>query len=528
MHKPFLFFFLCCLFCRSASCQEWQWMVPVEGAVSNETGERPRAFLWIPPACRQVRGVVVGQHNMLEEGILEHPAFRRELARLGFAEIWVSPYFDLTFDFTRGAGGRFAALLQALTVESGYSELEWAPVVPIGHSALASYPWNFAAWNPGRTLAVISLKGDAPLTTLTGSGRPNPAWGDRNMEGVPGLMVMGEYEWGEKRLQPALDFQEQYGAAPIALLADAGRGHFDYSDELVAYLALFLRKAAKFRLPKAVIPGQPPRLQAVDPRNGWLIDRWRGDSALQAKAAPYHRYRGNRREAFWCFDEEMARATERHYARNRGKRPQSLVWVQQGKTVPRSPSHAQMHLQWQPQEDGVTFSVAVAFPDSFLHPGKGKISITRICGPVEQVNDTTCRVSFYRMGLNNPKRTGDVWLLASHPGDRRYKSAVQQANLRIPQKNTGGEEQRITFPPIDAIKKGTASLALNALSTSGLPVSYYVQQGPAEVRNGRLVLTKIPPRSRFPIKVTVVAWQYGKAGKVQTAAPLEQTFFIRD
>jgi len=30
----------------------------------------------------------------------------------------------------------------------GYAGLVYAPVVPIGHSAAASYPWNFGAWNP--------------------------------------------------------------------------------------------------------------------------------------------------------------------------------------------------------------------------------------------------------------------------------------------------------------------------------------------------------------------------------------------
>ena len=37
-------------------------------------------FLWIPPHSKQVRTVVVGQNNMVEQGILEHPAFRNALA----------------------------------------------------------------------------------------------------------------------------------------------------------------------------------------------------------------------------------------------------------------------------------------------------------------------------------------------------------------------------------------------------------------------------------------------------------------
>lgn len=142
----------------------WQWSVPM--------GEG-RAFLWIPVDCQQVRAVVVGQHNMIEQGILEHAVLRRTLAALGIAEVFITPPFDRPFAFDRGAGERFEAMMRALADESGCSELAWVPVVPMGHSACASFPWNFAAWNPGRTLTVLSIKGDAPQANLTGSGAPN-------------------------------------------------------------------------------------------------------------------------------------------------------------------------------------------------------------------------------------------------------------------------------------------------------------------------------------------------------------------
>jgi len=170
---------------------EWQWSVPAGDS---------RAYLWIPSDCQRVRAVVVANHNMIEQGILEHPTMRKALAELGIAEMWVVPYLDIPFDFNKGAGERFERIINALAEESGYGELRFAPVVPLGHSACATYPWNFAAWNPGRTLAVLSVHGDAPQTNRTGYGRPNVDWGERNIDGVPGLMVMGEYEWGEERL----------------------------------------------------------------------------------------------------------------------------------------------------------------------------------------------------------------------------------------------------------------------------------------------------------------------------------------
>lgn len=83
-----------------------------------------------------------------------------------------------------------------------------------------------------------------------------------------------------------------------------------------------------------------------------------------------------------------------------------------------------------------------------------------------------------------------------------------------------------SFPGIGDVKAGTESVTLDATSDCGLPVYYYVKEGPAEIRGNKVIFTKIPPRSRYPLKVRVVAWQYGIAGKVQTAEPVERTFFI--
>ena len=130
------------------------------------------------------------------------------------------------------------------------------------------------------------------------------------------------------------------------------------------------------------------------------------------------------------------------------------------------------------------------------------------------------------MGMYNKRSTGDICLLASHDGDNQYKSTVQELSFRIPYRNTEGKRQYILFPGIGDVKAGVESVTLRATSDCGLPVYYYVKEGPAEIDGNKLVFTPIPPRSKYPLKVTVVAWQYGLAGKVQTAEPIERSFFI--
>ena len=525
----FFFFFVS----LSISAQEWQWSVPVEGIISNETNDHPRAFLWIPPNCRQVRGIVVGQHNMIEEGILEHPDFRKAMTELGFAEIWVSPNFSITFDFNKSDTDHFNSMMKALATVSGYHELEFAPVVQIGHSALASYPWNFAAWNTKRTLATISIHGDAPLTKLTGSGRPNPDWGNKTIEGVPALFVMGEYEWWEDRITPAFEYVAQHPKAPVSLFADAGHGHFDYSDELVNYLAMFIKKAAEYRLPLQMPLTKFASLKFIDPAKGWLIDRWRKDSLSMAHAASYKKYKGERKFSSWVFDKEMADATEKFYAAARGRRQQYLGFMQNGKVEKPDKSHANYTLKFKPMMDGISFTVTSFFADSSgMIPTSSHAStalhIERICGPVKKINDSTFQISFYRMGFNNPKRSNDIWLLASNKGDKVYKSIVQQANMKFPLKNSEGVQQKINFQGIGNQKFGVSSVYLTAFTDSNLPVSFYVKEGPAVVQGSQLKITKIPPRTKFPIKVTVVAWQYGRTTepKIQSAEPVEKSFYI--
>lgn len=518
--------------------QVWQWSVPVQSVISSETNDHPQAFLWIPENCRYVRGVVVGQHNMLEEGIFEHPDFRKTMTKLGFAIVWVTPMFNQTFDWnpsrsSKGAGVEFTDMMTRLAAVSGYTELKIAPVVPLGHSALASYPWNFAAWNPGRTLAVVSVHGDAPQTNLTGSGRPNPDWAGRTIDGVPGLMVMGEYEWWEDRLSPAFAYVAKHPQTPFSLLADAGRGHFDNSDNMVRFLALYLEKAARYRLPETDGQQDTVVLKPIDPQKGWLMDRWRTDSLPTAKAAPYATYKGDKRVATWCFDQEMAKATDAICRLARGKKPQHLGYIQNGQFLKPTKAHANYQLSFLPDADGITFHLKSTFTDtSRIRPttehARTPISIDRICGPVRKVNDTTFQLSFYRMGFTNPKRSNDVWLLASNNGDQIYKSIVQQADMRFPIANMEGQPQRITFPVIQNQKAGLKSLPLTAVSDARLPIQYYIKEGPAVIDGNRIVFTPIPPRSQMPMKVTVVAWQYGTSvgQKVQSAVPVERTFFL--
>ncbi|NMA72955.1 MAG: hypothetical protein GX963_02080 [Bacteroidales bacterium] len=528
-----ILFFILQISFTTLSAAEWQWSVKVKDYISTETNANPNAFLWIPEDCLHIKAVVVGQHNMCEETIFEHPAFRENLSDLGVAIIWITPGIDYAWDVTNGCQSYFDEMIKDLAEVSGYFELEYIPIIPLGHSAMATFPWNFAAWNPERTLAIISYCGDAPRTNLTGYGGNNLEWGrTRNIDGIPGLMIQGEYEWWEARVNPALAFKMMYPESCISFLCDVGHGHFDVSDEVVSYIAMFIRKAVMYRLPQKQPLNQSVDLIKLDNKKGWLAEKWSPVYEKRSEALPYIKYEGDKHDAFWYFDEDMAKLTEKYYATAKGKKNQFIGIKQRGELLTfDEKSHAGYNVEFIPYKDGMTFNLSGIFSDS-LHKSAMKdkrieqIKIDRICGPVKKINDTTFTVRFYRMGLDNSKRTGDIWLLAHHRGDDLYKSAVQQLNIRIPYPIQQGEKQTITFDSIRNIGLETKTVLLNAKSDSGLPVYYYVKEGPAKIINNKLSIQKIPPRAKYPLKITVVAWQYGLKSEYKTAKAVERSFYI--
>jgi hypothetical protein len=101
--------------------------------------------------------------------------------------------------------------------------------------------------------------------------------------------------------------------------------------------------------------------------------------------------------------------------------------------------------------------------------------------------------------------------------------------MRVPVRNTTGAPQQIRFPEIaDVSAAQTQSFRLLAESDSGLRVDYFIREGPARVEGDLVEILPIPVRAKYPIAVTVVAWQWGRSNepRLQSATPVERTFHI--
>ena len=426
----------------------YQWSVELRGYISRETGKAPNAFLWLPDNDRKVKAVVFAQQNMTEEAIYHNPVFQQKMREFDVALVWVAPAFTNAWDPESGCQKIFDEMMVGLAGQSGHPEIATAPIVPLGHSAQATMPWNFAAWNPDRTLCIISFHGDAPRTNLCGYGTANVEWGrTRNIDGIPGLMVEGEYEWWEARVRPALAFRMMYPESCISFLCDTGRGHFDCGTRTAEYIAKFIEKSMEHRL------NADGSLKKINPKDGWLAARYSSDlpatdgadkgkqpegSFHRPAAAPYDEYTGDKHDAFWYFDREMAELTESRYAESIGKKRQYVGFMANGKLVAENPkAQTGMTLDWKPLPDGVTFELEAVYTDSAhtslaKRHGRKRPYIEVVCGPVRKTGDTTFRLVPYEAGWDNPRRSLSIVLVAVADADEEYRGCVQPISISLP------------------------------------------------------------------------------------------------
>ncbi len=529
-HVPFICLVVWLTGQLTAWAAEYQFSVPVGGGHADA-----RAFLWIPPTCERVRGVLLAQQVILEKNVCDDPIIRAACARAGLAIVigYDTPFGY--FDYSQGADKALQTTLDHLAAESGYAEIAGAPLLPIGHSGNAIFAWNIGYWNPARTLGIV---------TLHAAAIPPPVWDSKaTPNGIPVLTVSGEYEsWGNPN-EPLdkhwrwlrgglLGLRGQYSEALVSEIVQPGGSHFSWDAPLARYVAQFIEKVAAARLPANSNAG----LKRVSPESGWLTDLTLiAPGRIPPVAA--RDFKGDPTLMFWHLDRELAVAADHYGDYSPGKADQRLTFVQDD--IPVTPAWLPT-LKFEPAADGVSLKVAADFlretPAGVLGAGQplghanAPIQFRLIGGwggGGEQTAPDVFRIRFDTFGIN--QRAGNLMLMAFQAGDREYKYAEQPAQIVFPIALTNGHPQKLVFDPIPDQPRGIKSLSLQARSDAGLPVDFLVCQGPGEIKGDRLNFSPLPPRAKFPVKVTVIAWQYGHGGvnPVQSAAPVEQTFCLQ-
>lgn len=369
--------------------------------------EGERAYIRLPRGTGDVRALLYCHQNMTEEVLFRSPEFCAAMDSLGVAMAFVQRGSQ-NWDTSKGCQERFERIIKDFAKGTEHPEIATAPIIPFGHSAQATYPWNFAAWNPERTLCIISFHGDAPRTNLCGYGRENVEWGrTRNIDKIPGLMIEGEYEWWEARVRPALAFRMMYPDSRISFLCDAGRGHFDLSQETQRYIARFIAKA----------------LVNPRPEGGVYYSRWIEDGT---ESTDPH-------DCFWYQDQEMADWTKAIYKSSRGKKMQYLGAKVNGDTVAYD---ASKHVKMNTKVSGREFTVEPFFSqEDRISPtaehATSKPKVVLISGPAIQTGEYTLRIDEDYFGKDPKRQWTGITVCLEADGDAGYKSAVQELNVQV-------------------------------------------------------------------------------------------------
>lgn len=278
-------------------------------------------LLWLPLKHDYIRGIIVA--HLMIDGLATSRPMRLAAAREGLGTM-------VADNFLIGGGGSLAtldALFEKFATASGHPELRGAPVLVGGLSASVLGTRNIACVTPSRVFGVVQVAG--------GNLHQMPD-GGRGMVGVPFLAQNGEFEWcgpeGGGHASGKAGIRLEYGnqtqwlmvreqmlrlwrnkyehRMSLVVVPNADHGAWD-----VGLTALFVRKAAKYRLPKEKRDGSTPAVCTPLPVNqGWLTDA--DLDHPKHPPAPYDSYTGDKNNAFWHLDEEMAQAVYQ-YEQNR-------------------------------------------------------------------------------------------------------------------------------------------------------------------------------------------------------------------
>jgi hypothetical protein len=566
----------------------YQFSVPVVPIFSNNAPDpNRRAYLWVPPGCTKLQGVIVGIHNMLEKPMFDDPVIRQACTDANLAIVFIAggdAAYPLTpngtGNYTVGtlnmalsldpnsyatpdvnpatgvaftsqaeqAGAELAVVLNNLATESGFTELQYAPILLTGHSAASPFVWirgvATSAAMVNRVFAILPYKGFYP-----GSIPSN----------LPVFHVSSEWQeisnWSNTwEVMDGPQARKLRGGGTDRLFGEfvqPGTGHYEYDASQSGPMATFIKNVAALRIPANWPAPGYPTLNPISATSGYVVDvTTMGSGNAQPVAYSTWVAAGNDPlRAYWYIDLATAQAVCDTMNAGFSKKSQIITGYQTPSTLAPLSTQSQGYVFYNQVSylpDGVNFQMRAASLNQsatwrLFNSGSEGMATGSILfkangsGAIRQTGADTFRVWLDRGG--NPYRLGQPWepfAIAYHPGDANYRRADRPFNITtaVPVFIINGTAQSITFPTVtNQVATNLPNISPGATASSGRPCQYWVASGPyhATGTNGEtLVADTLPAKTNWPIRVVVGAWQWGQntAPQVQSATPVRSTFWI--
>lgn len=498
-------------------------------------------YLWIPPACKKLKGMIVFGDNVPEQWLAGHPAIRQACTDEDLAIVFTSPTFQTGYvkdafgsslseaEKAKINIGHLQEILDELAAKSGYPELSSVPWLPIGESASLVLVTQLTQFAPERAIAGIwvqdSFVGKAmTLVPMLGIQGTAADWEFQNFDLFEQWRLMAT-----GAMKGCVAKRTSLPDCPVSLLVEAGSAHFSCTEVMIQLIARYIREACKVRLS----PDGSPTLRPVDLNSGYVAGL-PVPSSTPVKPKSYSSCTPAERNLPWYFTREFAQSAYDLADVNWNAQTQVPVFLDDaGKVIPFN-QRGITDLKPSTEADGITFTVKATYLDkvpadfkfkagSPLTHALGTPEVGWLRGPVIPLGNNRFQIA--------PNRSSgcDIRpiLRTISPVDANYHLSIRPGAVTIPT-NVAGKPQTIIFDPIPDQPASAKEVTLHATSDSGLPVRFYVKLGPAVVHGDKLVLTPIPAKSKMPVEVTVVAWQFGRATDpaIQTAPLVEHTFQI--
>ena len=487
--------------------QEYQWHVDYTFLDAKQKPKKTTAYLWIPSSTKKVRGVIITSQNVLEQWLVEHTLIRDVCRKENIAILWACPSF-----FVDGPTHHpeinipvIRQLLDTLSSLSGYNMLKHVPWIPIGHSGTNNLVDVLVAEVPHKLIAAIKMKGGPGFKTTS----------------VPVLSTAGEFfEWNQHKedlLYPKTTTpnyntvlqersQQQH---PLSYFFDPNTGHFDCSEALTALVATYIKTVCETRLSGT----SDTTLLPIDMNKGWVVGLpLPGAEKMLPKK--YSIANTKERNYPWYFNKSLAMQAYQLATYNHLRKPQLLAFTDSNAHAYEYTRGIVWPLPYTTNTDGIQFQLhansLTHIPDTFLQSKKPLYTSNKpwymqvLCGNIKQIAYNTFEITPHRS-----YKASTTYIVLKQDGDDSIRTTIAPAQLVLVP-NTKGATQLITFKPIENTHVSTKQISLHATASSGMPVRFYVKSGPAYIENDQLYITEVPPKSIFPVRVTVVAYQWAE------------------
>lgn len=503
-------------FSATASTSAW-----ADGSTTTST-----AYLWIPEKCERLRGLLVLCNNVPEHTLVGHEAIRNVCAEMNLGIVWSVPTF---WNFAKDAKGQervsadlLQRLLEKLADCSGYNEVAKVPWIPIGESGHLLMVCGLVDQMPERCIAAICVKNPqipnnrtVPMLWTFGSGQE---WGQRDTD--------IRETW--RNFRPSYDGWVKTRAQsdwPLSIVIEPGTGHFFCTDRMARYFARYIRAACGARLSE----DGKLRLKPVSINDGFLADLPLPDREPSPPVA-CKEFSGTNRQKAWFFDEALSlEAVEIGRADWKATTPLAcVVAVKNASARPFAFNSVTEAVVITDSEFFLTPCWLDVLPDGFKSAGAPLATpgplpeIEWICGAVEPLGEGR-----FRVACDRTWPAAACYLALRSDGVEGIRRSIQPVAVKL-LRNKEGTSQRIVFRDIPDQHAGSAAIPLVAESDAGLPVRFYVESGPAIISDGVLKLTPVPPRAKYPVQVTIAAWQWGRheEPKIAEAAVVKKVFRV--